>query len=84
MNEMVVGVGLAVLFVGGLVVPRIIRSIRTKFHQPDTPQKNTLIITLGFWTGAPDENGSGSSLTQTLAASISKCIYNDVFVKVSF
>ena len=91
---MVVGVGLAVLCIGGLVVPRIVRCIRTKFNcssacpGPDNPQKNTLIVTLGFWPGASDENGSGfvdkaNGLTQTLAVNISKSIYNEV-IRVSF
>lgn len=82
MTEMVIGVGLAVLFIGGsLVLPRIIRSILMWFQQP--PQKNTLIVTLGVWTG---ENGNGLSASsiRTLAANISKSIYYEVFPKVSF
>jgi hypothetical protein len=95
---MVVDVGLAVLFIGaGLAVPWIVRCIRTKFSGGGgtcKPQKNTLIVTLGFWTGASDENASGSVgdkasgtaaalLNQTLAANISKNIFKEVF-EVSF
>lgn len=95
---MVVGIGLAVLRRGGIVIPRIARCIRTKFHcatmssDPDNPQRNTLLVSLGFWPGSLEENGSGYvdqlqkvGLTQTLAAGISKSIYNDIILdKVSF
>ena len=86
------------LCIEGLVVPRIVRCIRTKFHcgscsysGPDNSQKNTLIVTLGFWPGASDcENGkssgpvdNASGLNQELAVNISKSIYKEVIV-VSF
>lgn len=87
---MVIGVGLAVLCIGGLLVPRIVRYISAKFHsscEPTNPQKSTLIVTLGFWPGASDtENGRSSvddGLTRTLAASISESIYEEIANKVS-
>ena len=94
-TEMVVCVGLAVLCIEGLIVPRIVRYVRTKFHcssgcpGPEQPQKNTLIVTLGFWPGALEENSNGSvdkanGLNQQLAVNISKSIYKEVIMPVSF
>ena len=97
---MVVSIGLAILSIGSLV-PQIVRSVREKvfcrYSDPpsDNPQKNTLIVSLGFWPGtvSPDNKtcsarGShsqveSSGLNQTLAINISKSIYKEI-TSVSF